>query len=529
MKKDEEAILMITKRLSISIPAALDLAARDHCQARKTTMAELTRLALCHELGVNAREAKYRAHRGRPRKLEQTAASSFVRSALLGLCQEPWERAIKRLMRATKISSEELRRARDKVGVLRWADVQSNIHDALSEIGSRENTSHHLDRMVGAYRKKLQVLDHQRSGKEALEWGRTQHNIALAFLRLGDQRSSGRSFQQAADAFSEALTELTRELVPVEWAEANAGLGIALLRMGEGKKDGKLLMQAIAAFERALNELDQEDHLLKWVETQNNLATALVRLGECENRTEKFKRAKKICDQLLATLPPHKTSWLRQMAQDNLNLARQGMHETGPIEANKQQPSDNHSALLDDYISKTISQSDIDTDKLNLILCLYSTYYTGLLQIMNVNNKNDEDIRDSILCDILMEITREILKENTIPYERRFQILHKKLPRLVQRRLRHTYDVKSQQEMKHVHQHEDGYAATLTKRKEILKVIHRRLMDHSLNIDDICATLGVSPSKLRYYLRDFRRLDDDAPSFGILKIAPVNDSTQTLR
>src|SRR5947199_36750 len=76
--------------------------------------------------------------------------------------------------------------------------------------------------------------------------------------------------EQAVDAYRAALTEWTRERVPLDWARAQHNLANALRLLGERERGTARLEQAVDAYRAALTERTQERVPLDWAATQNN-------------------------------------------------------------------------------------------------------------------------------------------------------------------------------------------------------------------------------------------------------------------
>ena len=113
--------------------------------------------------------------------------------------------------------------------------------------------------------------------------GRTQNNLGIALLTLGERESGTARLEEAVAAYRAALEELTRERVPLDWARTQNNLGDALSRLGERESGTARLEEAVAAYRAALEELTRERVPLDWATTQNNLGNALAnarRAGE---------------------------------------------------------------------------------------------------------------------------------------------------------------------------------------------------------------------------------------------------------
>ena len=92
--------------------------------------------------------------------------------------------------------------------------------------------------------------------------------------RLGERESGTARLEEAVAAFRAALTERTRERVPLDWATTQNNLGIALSSLGERESGTARLEEAVAAFRAALTERTRERVPYYWAQTQENLAIA---------------------------------------------------------------------------------------------------------------------------------------------------------------------------------------------------------------------------------------------------------------
>lgn len=77
--------------------------------------------------------------------------------------------------------------------------------------------------------------------------------------------------EEAVTAYRKALTERTRERVPLKWAMTQNNLGTALRCLGEREDGTGRLEEAITAFHEALKEFTRERFPLDWDATQQNL------------------------------------------------------------------------------------------------------------------------------------------------------------------------------------------------------------------------------------------------------------------
>ena len=110
-------------------------------------------------------------------------------------------------------------------------------------------------------------------------------------------------------AYREALTERTRERVPLDWATTQTNLGNALSRLGERESGTARLEEAVAAYREALTERTRERVPLDWAATQNNLGNALQSLGERESGTARLEEAVAAYRAALTERPASGSRW----------------------------------------------------------------------------------------------------------------------------------------------------------------------------------------------------------------------------
>ena len=93
--------------------------------------------------------------------------------------------------------------------------TQNNLGTALRTLGQRESGTARLEEAVTAYRDALTERTRERV---PLDWAMTQNNLGTALWTLGQRESGTARLEQAVTAYRDALTERTRERVPLDWA-----------------------------------------------------------------------------------------------------------------------------------------------------------------------------------------------------------------------------------------------------------------------------------------------------------------------
>jgi tetratricopeptide (TPR) repeat protein len=167
------------------------------------------------------------------------------------------------------------------------ARTRAIVADALHVFGDQSGTRR-LEEAVTAYR---EALTERTRDRVPLKWAATQNSLALALFRLGKRESGTRRLEEAVATYREALTERTRDRVPLDWATTQNNLGMALFKLGERDSGTGRLEEAVAAYREALKERTRDRVPLDWAVTQNNLGAALRTLGERESGTRRLEEA----------------------------------------------------------------------------------------------------------------------------------------------------------------------------------------------------------------------------------------------
>ena len=149
----------------------------------------------------------------------------------------------------------------------RRASLHMALGNALATLGERESGRERLEQAVAAYTK---ALKERTRALVPLDWAATQNNLGAALATLGKRESGTERLEQAVAAFTEALKERTRALVPLDWVTAQSNLGAALATLGKRESGTERLEQAVAAYTEALEECARVRVPLDWAMTQNN-------------------------------------------------------------------------------------------------------------------------------------------------------------------------------------------------------------------------------------------------------------------
>jgi hypothetical protein len=96
----------------------------------------------------------------------------------------------------------------------------------------------------------------------AFEMGRNPEQSRQCALVLGAREAGTARLEEAVAAYRDALTEQTRERVPLDWAISFGNQGVALMRLAERTKDAAMAEMAFRQIEAALETLRAGARLL---------------------------------------------------------------------------------------------------------------------------------------------------------------------------------------------------------------------------------------------------------------------------
>ena len=173
---------------------------------------------------------------------------------------------------------ERVRKLLDKsTGRPGWSEVQVVLGDALSALGEQTGKNKPLEEAVAAYRAALTEWTRE---QVPLGWARAQHGLGTTLTLLGERDKGTTHLKEAVEAYEEALKEWTRKRAPLGWVATQHGLGNTLRILGEREGGTTHLEKAATACRVALQELTRERAPLDWAKVQISLGATLRILGE---------------------------------------------------------------------------------------------------------------------------------------------------------------------------------------------------------------------------------------------------------
>ncbi len=219
------------------------------------------------------------------------AASTQLLGVALAAVNPATEQQGKYLVEILRPVTSRLRRLlQDSAGFSE--EQRAQLYNALGlglwAVGEQSGQSQDLVDAAAAYRA---ALSERTRDRVPLQWAMTQNNLGNALTSLGGRESGTARLEKAVAAYRAALEEWTRERAPLDWAMTQNNLGNALWRLGERESGTARMEEAVVAYRAALTEWTRERVPLGWAGTQSNLGNALTTLGERESGTARLEEA----------------------------------------------------------------------------------------------------------------------------------------------------------------------------------------------------------------------------------------------
>jgi tetratricopeptide (TPR) repeat protein len=159
----------------------------------------------------------------------------------------------------------------DRAGAFKALKTETN---ALYDYGRDRGSNVHLVAMIALSRKLLDAASTLDERGAAYVW------LGTALSTLGERESGTGRLEEAVAAYRAALTEWTRERVPLDWAMTQNNLGTALSTLGARESGTARLEEAVAAYRAALEEKTRERVPHLHDKAQQNLTQCLILLKQ---------------------------------------------------------------------------------------------------------------------------------------------------------------------------------------------------------------------------------------------------------
>ncbi|MGD1062745.1 MAG: hypothetical protein ABR860_05735 [Terracidiphilus sp.] len=171
------------------------------------------------------------------------------------------------------------------------AAAQAGLGSALADEADRvsgDKAAALFNQAVQAYQNALAVRTRTDVPQD---WATTENDLGMALVDEAQRASGDKAavlFDQAVQAFQQALEVTTKANLPQDWARTQFNLGIALTQEGQRALDAKavpLLDAAVQAFGMALEVDTKADLPQRWAITQDALGLALMDEGVRSSQT----------------------------------------------------------------------------------------------------------------------------------------------------------------------------------------------------------------------------------------------------
>jgi tetratricopeptide (TPR) repeat protein len=184
-----------------------------------------------------AAEEMRREERERGERFEAGVTALYTRARDIALAAYDGEEAADAIIK--------LARAIHGNDAKRMANFLSSEAQALYEFGDDRGSNVHL---IAAIALRRELLSRAAAGDDR---GAAGNNLGIALATLGERESGTKRLEEAVKAYRTALTERTRERVPLAWAATPNNLGLALSALGERESGTARLEEAIQAYRGA--------------------------------------------------------------------------------------------------------------------------------------------------------------------------------------------------------------------------------------------------------------------------------------
>jgi hypothetical protein len=91
----------------------------------------------------------------------------------------------------------------------------------------------------------------------------TQNNLGSALQILGERESGTARLHEAVSAYGNALTERTRERVPLDWATSFGNQGVTLMLLAQRTQDAAIAERAFRQIEATFKTTHVGEHAPK--------------------------------------------------------------------------------------------------------------------------------------------------------------------------------------------------------------------------------------------------------------------------
>lgn len=166
--------------------------------------------------------------------------------------------------------------------------ILSSFASVALKIADQKNDYSLFNEAKDAYR---QALIERPRHADPTNWANTQTDLGFVLELQGWREDSAERFLESVSAYQLALEVYTRDEQPFQWARVKNGLCMTQRRLGAKIKDTSTLALAVAACRAALEIYDRQAQPAGWTSVSGNLAAALGALGNLSRDAKHLKEA----------------------------------------------------------------------------------------------------------------------------------------------------------------------------------------------------------------------------------------------
>jgi len=198
------------------------------------------------------------------------------------------------------------------------ATIQICYGNVAASIGHMTGNVDWHQRAAQAYQEALENISQTDA---PLNWGGVQYHLGIVRQSIGERTRDREVLKIAAENIRDATEIFTIKEFPREWACLQNRLGRILFKVDGNSTDSETLKQTIAAFQSALQVFTKAETPLKWAEVKNGIGQALQMWGDVARNEELLEKAVECCQDALQVRSREETPMLWAASQNNLGSA----------------------------------------------------------------------------------------------------------------------------------------------------------------------------------------------------------------
>lgn len=198
------------------------------------------------------------------------------------------------------------------------ATIQACYANVAATIGHHLNETNWYRQAADAYSEALENIS---QAETPLDFASILYHLARVRQHLGERSRDVDVLDAAVGGFRQACEIFTQETFPWEWATIQACLGATLYKIDSIRSDTEILKQSVASYQSALLVFTRAEAPLKWSEAKSGLGLALQMWGDMAKSIELLQRAVQCCQEALQVRTRDETPLLWAASQNNLGSA----------------------------------------------------------------------------------------------------------------------------------------------------------------------------------------------------------------